>query len=68
MTDTPENLVLVYLRRIDEKVDRLIDRVQEATGRVGLLEAQYASVSRRLDQLEIRLDRIERRLDLTPVP
>ncbi len=64
MSDAPENLVLTYLRRLDEKTDRVLSRLQEPTERVGLLEQQYASVSRRLDRLEERLDRIEKRLDL----
>ena len=68
MTDQPENLTLMYLRRLDEKMDRVIDRLQELTGRVGILEAQYASVSARIDRMENPLDRIERRLELAATP
>lgn len=56
MADEPDSLVPVYLRRIDGKVDRLAEGVRELTGRVGMLEQQYAGLS----------IRIERRLDLLP--
>jgi hypothetical protein len=64
MSEGPDNIVLVYLRRIDEKVDRLIDDMREVKTRIGILEQQYASLSNRVDRIEGRLDRIERRLDL----
>jgi predicted nucleic acid-binding Zn-ribbon protein len=64
MADQPENIVLVYLRRIDEKVDALRDDVREVKSRLGMLENQYANLSNRWDRTEFRLDRIERRLDL----
>lgn len=64
MVEEPENLTLVFLRRIDEKIDRLSDDVREIKNRVGMIEAQYASLSNRLDRLDDRVGRIERRLDL----
>jgi predicted nucleic acid-binding Zn-ribbon protein len=64
MADTPDNIVLVYLRRLDEKFDRLADDLREVKARLGTLEQQYASVSSRIDRIETRLERIERRLDL----
>jgi hypothetical protein len=78
MSDQPENLVLVYLRRIDGKIDRLTDDVQDLKHRVTSLEGQVAglrsetasiradmaAMSLRIDRIETRLDRIERRLDL----
>ena len=42
MSEEPENLVLVYLRRIDGKIDRLTDDVQDLKHRVTLLEDQVA--------------------------
>jgi septation ring formation regulator EzrA len=63
--DTSENVTLVYLRRLDEKIDRLGTDMREVKERLGMLEHQYASVSRRLDTLD-QLERIERRLDLNP--
>jgi hypothetical protein len=60
----PDNLVLVDLRRIDEKVDRVIDDVRDLKVRVTNVEEGQAGIHRRLDRVEMRLDRIERRLDL----
>ena len=68
MASEPEDLVLTLLRRLDEKVDRLIDGQRELTQRVGALEEQCASLSRRLDRVHDRLDRIERRLELADHP
>ncbi len=60
----PDSLVLRYLRRIDEKVDRLIEDVQLLKVRVTGVEEGLAVVNRRLDRVEERLTRIEKRLDL----
>jgi outer membrane murein-binding lipoprotein Lpp len=82
MSGEPDSLVLVYLRRIDGKIDRLIDDVQDLKHRVTSLEGQVAglrsetasirgdmaAMSLRIDRIETRLDRIERRLDLVPEP
>jgi uncharacterized protein YdcH (DUF465 family) len=81
MSGEPDNLILVYLRRIDAKVDRLIDDVQDLNHRITSLEGQaglqsamgsirtdMAAMSLRIDRIETRLDRIERRLDLVAVP
>lgn len=65
MSEEPENLTLVYLRRIDEKIDRLADDVRELKTRMGLIEAQYASLSSRIDRMDDRVQRIERRLDIS---
>ena len=64
MAKEPENLTPVYLRRIDEKVDRLISDVHDLKGRVTGVEENLAGVHRRLDRLELRVERIEKRLDL----
>ncbi|ALA16431.1 MULTISPECIES: hypothetical protein [unclassified Chelatococcus] len=70
MAEEPDNIILRYLRRIDEKVDALREDNREIKQRLGLLEQrygllkqQYASLSR-IDRIEARLDRIEKRLDL----
>jgi len=42
--------------------------MREVKTRLGLLEEQAASISRRLDRLDERVERIERRFDLTPAP
>ncbi len=76
--DGPDNLVLRYLRRIDEKVDRLGDRMDDLTGRLTAVEVGLNAVRRDLvslyeadarlqvsvDRQSARLDRIEQRLNL----
>ena len=71
----PDNLVLVYLRRIDQKVDRLIDneqdlkiRMTDCEERLAKVELSIAGINRRCDRIEARLDRIERRFDLADAP
>lgn len=64
MTEEPENLMLVYLRRLDSKMDRLIDDVSDLKSRMTGVEEAVAGQSRRIDRVESRLDHIERRLDL----
>jgi predicted nucleic acid-binding Zn-ribbon protein len=71
MADDPDNLVLVMLRRMDAKLDRVIEDVQDLKIRMTNVEERLASVemsiagiNRRIDRVEIRLDRIEKRLDL----
>jgi hypothetical protein len=64
MTD-PDNIVLVPLRRLSGQLDSLREDNREIKSRLGILEQQGASLSNRLDRIEMRLDRIERRVDLT---
>ena len=71
----PENAVLVYLRRIDEKVDGLGVEMRDIKVRPTMVEERLASVemsiagvNRRVDRIESRLDRIERRLDHVDAP
>ncbi len=73
VTDEPDNLTLRFLRRIDEKIDRLTDDVHDLKTRMTAVERQLgdihvaiAGVNGRIDKMEARLDRIERRLDLVP--
>lgn len=76
MSDEPDNVVLILLRRIDAKVDEMRADLAEVKQRLTTLEIQvgnlvateqshYAQVMLRMDRHEMRLDRIERRLDLT---
>jgi hypothetical protein len=44
MAVEPDNIVLAYLRRLDEKVDRLGVGMLEVKSRLGILEEQYASI------------------------
>ncbi len=75
MSDQPENLLLVYLRRLDAKLDQVIETQKDHGRRLTALEIQvgnlaatemshYANTNLRIDNIEKRLDRIERRLDL----
>ena len=75
MSDLPENVDLQWigrfllgmqdrLRVIGDDVAGLKIDLREIRGRVAILEANYASVSFRVDRLGDRLERIERRLDL----
>jgi chromosome segregation ATPase len=77
MQDDVDSRVPVYLRRLDEKMDRLNGALGEVKQRLTALEIQvesfaateqshYASLALRLDALEARIDRVERRLDLLP--
>ena len=68
MSGEPENLVLIYLRRIDTKVDGLRADMVEVKQRIGFLEEQYASISRRVDRIGGDVERIKTRLDLVDVP
>ena len=68
MTDEPDNIYLVYLRRLDEKMDRLIDEVRDLKVRMTGVEEGMAGINRRIDRFDMRLDRIERRLDLVDAP
>jgi hypothetical protein len=67
MMPEPDNVVVVYLRRIDEKADRVIDDVRDIKFRVTTL-TKGKLVSNAEDLVEARLDRIERRLDLVDLP
>lgn len=75
MADESDNLFLVYLRRLDEKLDRLIEAQLDQGRRLTLLEiavgnlaasemGHYANGSLRANRVEARLDRIEKRLGL----
>ena len=82
MVDDPDNLVLVYLRRIDSKVDALAQDIRELKERVSSLEVAVASVRRDIavlaetdarlqnavDRMREDVSRIQRRLDLHPEP
>jgi hypothetical protein len=74
MADNPENVVLRYLRRIDERLDRINNGLQNLATRVGSVEEQVAGLRRdfvrlevRVDQMDDRLKRIQRQFDLVVV-
>lgn len=73
--DNPENLTLVYLRRILGEMTGVRADIKELRTRVGAVEhgiAQLntttAELSTRIDRLTDRIERIERRLDLVEEP
>ncbi len=68
MTDQPENLTLVFLRRLDAKMDGLAIDIRDLKHRMTAIEIQvsqlastmasnYASTALRLDRIEERLER-----------
>jgi archaellum component FlaC len=67
MAGEPDNVVLVLLRKIDERTERMAEDLQDIKVRVTSVEEGLAGVNRRLDRLEGRVERIERRLELTDV-
>ena len=77
MSDEPDHLVLRYLRRMDEKLDNLNNKVGELVVRISAVERElagskspdtdFAGMQARMDGFDRRLDRIENRLELVPV-
>jgi DNA repair ATPase RecN len=63
----PVDLTLNMLRRIDEKLDRVVEDVHDIKARVTAIEEAQAGIHRRLDRVDTRLDHIERRLKLVDV-
>ena len=57
-------LLYETLKAIQATLVRHGDDLREIKERLGILEMQYASLSRRIDKIEERVERIERRLDL----
>jgi tetrahydromethanopterin S-methyltransferase subunit G len=72
MTDEPESIVLRFLRKMDEKLDKLDGRQQETNAELrsikthisAFMQSELAQDSS-LASILIRLDKIERRLDLS---
>jgi archaellum component FlaC len=67
MAGEPDNVVLVLLRKIDERTERIAEDLQDLKVWVTSVEEGLAGVNRRLDRIEGRVERIERRLELTDV-
>ena len=64
MAEEPDSVVLVLLRRLDAKMDRVIDDLHDVKVRLTAGEEGLNVVQRRIDRREDRVERIERRLDL----
>lgn len=81
MADEPADFAREYFRRLDQKLDRVIEVVMNTQERVTALElcmttfkqgltllnARIDQVHLRLDRLDKRVERIEKRLDLVQV-
>ncbi len=78
MSDQPENLILVFLRRIDSAIGELRADVSELKIRMTVVETQlgqlaaneqshHAVIMSRFDRLETRGERLERHADSLPV-
>ncbi len=57
-------LLFETLKAIQGQLSRVSDDIREIKDRLGILEMQYATVSNRLDRMDLRIERIERRLEL----
>ena len=68
MPTEPDNILLQYMRRFDEKLDRVVDEMLDVKVRLTAVEEGLAGINRPLDRLELRVERIERRLDLSELP
>ena len=60
MAEEPDSIVLVMLRRMDVKLDRVIDDLHDVKVRLSAVEENLAGAQRRSD----RVQRVERRLGL----
>jgi hypothetical protein len=61
-----DNLVLEPLRAIRGDIAEIKADMVEVKERLGLLEGQYASLSRRVDRLGGDVETIKRHLDIVP--
>ena len=62
--EVTNELIFETLKAIQATLVRHGDDLREIKERLGILEMQYASLSRRVDKIEERVERIERRLEL----
>jgi DNA repair ATPase RecN len=65
MADELDNVVLLMLRKIDPRTERMAEYLQDIKVRVTAVEEELAGVNRRLDRPEVRVERIEKRLELS---
>jgi predicted nucleic acid-binding Zn-ribbon protein len=65
--EVTNELLLETLKAIQGTLMRLVDDIHEVKERLGILEMQYASLSNRMDRMDLRIERIERRLGLVEV-
>ncbi len=65
--EVTNELLLETLKAIQGTLTRLVDDIHEVKERLGILEMQSASLSNRMDRMDLRIERIERRLGLVEV-
>ncbi len=65
MAEEPDNIVLLTLRKIDQRTERMAEDLHDLKVRVTAMEEGLAGVNRRLDRLEVRFERIEKRRELS---
>jgi hypothetical protein len=71
LSDTPENPIAVYLRQMDEKLNRFANNLADIGRQVTSLETRFAFLhsdfaarSHRINRIDLHLERIERRLNI----
>ncbi|MBO6756702.1 MAG: hypothetical protein JJ902_10285 [Roseibium sp.] len=62
--DVTNALIFETLKAMQGTLARHTEDLREIKSRLGILEAQYASLSTRVDRLDERLARVEKRLGL----
>ncbi len=67
MAGEPDNVVLVLLRKLDERTERMAEDLHDLKSRVSSIEEGMTGVNLSLYRLEGRVERIERHLELTDV-
>jgi len=65
--EVTNELLFETLKSMQSTLSRIIDDIHEVKERLGILEMQYASLSNRMDRMDLRIERIERRLGLVEV-
>lgn len=65
-----DKLIAIYLRRLDNRLERIEDDITAVRRRLGQIEetgavmaSNYAAVQVRMDRIESRLDRMDRRAE-----
>ena len=64
MAEEPFDFTREYLRRMDEKLDRVLIRMDELSSSISGLLQIAAAQSSHLNRLDQRVERIEKRLNL----
>ncbi len=72
MAEEPDNIMLRYLRRLDEKTDRMADAIADMAVDIRSMKTHMAGFMQNevvhdsaIASIRDRLSRLERRLDLT---